>query len=683
MTQAPDLLVGQTIQGRYRVLRLIGRGGMGSVYEVEHLAFGGRFALKTLRAELGRDSGSIRRFRLEARAAAATGHKHVVQVTDMGELDDGMPFIVLELLRGRSLAKEIATLGRLSAARSVSIALQCCAALAATHERGIVHRDLKPENIFLLSDHAPADFVKVLDFGVSKFTEAHPDLDISRRTTEGTQIGTPVFMSPEQLAGSTDVGPAADQFSLGVVLYEMLTGRLPFEERSFAALVVAITTAQARPPSEHAPDVPPALDAVVMRTLEKRPENRFASMTELAMALLPLHRPAHADTSGGWTAALGDAVAMVEVSGVEPAPTTEHESGPGGATTLPRRKPPVKEPPGPTDERATNDESPGRSSRDTGPIASRDSVGGAEAIDRSSAETRESASRPSSRPWTTRLVASAAAIALVVTAALLGLRFAGGGGAGSTSSAERAERATSRVPASSDGDASARASAPGVVADPIAVIAPDAGELAARSPLTPTLSPFGEREPGPEFRVSPSPRPAGDGEVATRPSASDGREFRVSPSPRPAGDGEVATRPSASDGREFAPRPIDAAPLSSQRGERQSEGRAERGASPPPASPRTDPRRAGRDAGRPRVGPDRPPSSSGTRSVTIRSEWDASVSLRFACGERTVRATVPPFGSRTVTLPAADCLVHCASAAGLPRCPLRLPATASTVAVRR
>ena len=192
-----DGLVGQVIEARYRVLRLLGAGGMGAVFEVEHVLVGRRFALKTLYGEAARNPNIVARFYREARAAAAIGDSHIVDVSDMGHLPDGAPYIVMELLEGSDLRAVLAAEGALPIGRAVHIALQCCRALARAHEKGIVHRDIKPDNIFLTRRGGDQDFAKLIDFGISKVRQALAGADpaISALTSTGASIGTPLYMA--------------------------------------------------------------------------------------------------------------------------------------------------------------------------------------------------------------------------------------------------------------------------------------------------------------------------------------------------------------------------------------------------------------------------------------------------------------------------------------------------------
>ncbi|MEC7521569.1 MAG: protein kinase [Myxococcota bacterium] len=278
-------LEGRVLLGRYRVERVLGEGGMGAVYLARHELIDKGVVIKVLHEDMARDQDVVERFRREAKAATAIGNEHIVDVTDMGELDDGSPFIVMELLEGRPLADAIEEDGAFPVARTVHVAMQICDALAAAHEKGIVHRDLKPENIFLVERRKDADFVKVLDFGISKMQKSPAEEGNLTRT--GMAMGTPTYMSPEQAQGLKTLDHRTDVYALGVILYEMLAGDLPFLAETYPALLLKMMTEDAPPLTEKRGDVPPGLAELVQRTMAKKPEDRPATMRELAEALAP------------------------------------------------------------------------------------------------------------------------------------------------------------------------------------------------------------------------------------------------------------------------------------------------------------------------------------------------------------------------------------------------------------
>ncbi|HEX6275731.1 MAG TPA: serine/threonine-protein kinase [Polyangiaceae bacterium] len=280
-----ELSRGQVLAGRYRLTEFLGRGGMGLVFAALDLATGSAVAVKLPRREVRRRKKALARFRQESRAAARLSGPHVVRVSDVAELDDGTPFIVMELLVGIDLASELDARGALPLAEAVDLVLEAAAGVAEAHAAGIVHRDLKPHNLFLANVAEPGAHrsVKVLDFGISKLGGA----DVPRVTTTGARLGTPLYVSPEQLVSAKYVDARTDVWSLGVILYELVTGTLPFEGPTAIAVAAAIQTVEPPPPSSRRPGLPPELDAVVMRALAKRPDERFGSVAEFVRALAP------------------------------------------------------------------------------------------------------------------------------------------------------------------------------------------------------------------------------------------------------------------------------------------------------------------------------------------------------------------------------------------------------------
>jgi serine/threonine-protein kinase len=271
-----DQLIGVVVEGRYDVLSVIGEGGMGVVYEVRHRALGKRFALKALRQDLAREPETAERFIREARTAAAVSHPGLVEITDFGRLETGQVYFVMELLEGQSLAALLRSVGPLPAARGLAIVRQLAHALKAAHDAGIVHRDLKPDNIHVGRGEGEADFVKIVDFGLAKLIGA------SGPTRAGMVFGTPHYMSPEQAAGQV-VDHRADIYALGVVMYEMFTGKVPFEADSYMEVLNKHLQLQPAPPSAQRPELESlgALESVILRALQKRPEQRYANLALL------------------------------------------------------------------------------------------------------------------------------------------------------------------------------------------------------------------------------------------------------------------------------------------------------------------------------------------------------------------------------------------------------------------
>ncbi len=280
---APDPLIGQTLSGLYRIERMLGEGGMGSVYEAVHVHLQKRFAIKVLSEKIAKNEQAIDRLLQEAQAASSIEHDNIVDVFSFDSTPDGRVFIVLELLRGRSLA-DLVEEGPIKLDKVLSITFQICEALQAAHDRDIIHRDLKPENIFILQKEQ-RDFVKVLDFGISKVKTA--DAEQVRMTRTGQLVGTPLYMSPEQSKGEVEIDSRVDVYALGVMLYEMLTGVPPFEGGNYFQLLWKHGNEEPMPPSQKNPDIdiPPAVEAVVLRALAKDRDVRYGSMTELGRAL--------------------------------------------------------------------------------------------------------------------------------------------------------------------------------------------------------------------------------------------------------------------------------------------------------------------------------------------------------------------------------------------------------------
>lgn len=281
-----DPLVGHTLDEKYRLDERLGIGGMGTVYRARHLLIDRPVAVKVLNQRFVEDEAARTRFRREARAAGRLQHTNAVTVTDFGESKDGYVYLVMELLEGRTLREVLAKEAPLDAARSVSLMLQISAAVAAAHEAGIIHRDLKPANIFIVQRAEVPAVVKVLDFGIAKLAaEAFEDEDPLTLTQVGAMIGTPRYMSPEQCDGAA-LTPAADVYSLGVILYEMLTGAVPFSGSTPLSIAMKHTSETPRSLREFVSSVPPALEEIVLHTLAKRPQERPANAAEFRKELL-------------------------------------------------------------------------------------------------------------------------------------------------------------------------------------------------------------------------------------------------------------------------------------------------------------------------------------------------------------------------------------------------------------
>ncbi|MCC7537236.1 MAG: serine/threonine protein kinase [Deltaproteobacteria bacterium] len=293
-----DPLLGRTLLGKLRVVRRIGAGGMGAVYEVEHKVTGHRRALKVLHPGMA-DGEVLARFAREARVSALVRSTHMVETFDAGATEDGMAYVLMELLEGRPVTRLIADSGRMAPEVAVEIFSQVCEGVAAAHEVGIVHRDLKPDNLFLVRGQGGQEQVKILDFGISKFTAKQAAFE-GTLTGEGSLLGTPYYMSPEQMRAERDVDHRADVYAIGVMLYEALAGRRPFDATTFTALVVKIHEGQCEPLASLVPGLDPTLVATVERAMHKDREQRFPSVRELAAALRASRRRGSSEDRPSW-----------------------------------------------------------------------------------------------------------------------------------------------------------------------------------------------------------------------------------------------------------------------------------------------------------------------------------------------------------------------------------------------
>lgn len=278
-----SLAPGQLIDGRYRILSLLGSGGMGSVYAAENEAIGRRVAIKCLRGDQPHDAETLARFRREARASGQAGCDHIVDVLDLGALPSGAPYIVMEQLVGESLSSRLKR-GPQPELEAVYVARQICRAMDAAHANGVIHRDLKPDNIFLIDRAGYSCFVKVLDFGLSKIRERRETLRPRVLTAEGTVMGTPYYMSPEQIQGRP-VDYRTDIYAIGVMLYRALAGSIPFEASTVPRLMVEVISGTPKPLQGLRPDLPEALCATIHRAFARDPEARCQSAAELERAL--------------------------------------------------------------------------------------------------------------------------------------------------------------------------------------------------------------------------------------------------------------------------------------------------------------------------------------------------------------------------------------------------------------
>jgi len=282
-------LVGQTLLGRLKVLRRLGSGGMGTVYEVEHLITHHRRALKVLDPKLVASGEAVSRLVREAGVAGKTGSDAIVETFDVGRLDDGSPYVLMELLEGATVGEVLERRGRFPAPVAARIARRICEALGAAHGRGIIHRDIKPDNVFLVGGDPVEARVKLLDFGVATMLPGYHD-KLTKLTQTGTAPGTPLYMAPEQMAEGAAVDARADLYAVSLVLYEMLTGRRPFTATTLVGLITQVHKGEFVPLHEAAPDVDPRLAEVVHRGMQPDPNARFPDTGAMAAALAPFEQ---------------------------------------------------------------------------------------------------------------------------------------------------------------------------------------------------------------------------------------------------------------------------------------------------------------------------------------------------------------------------------------------------------
>lgn len=346
--EGQDPLLGRTV-GSYTITKRLGRGGMGAVYLAEHPTIGSKVAVKFLHRRYAADRGIVDRFFNEARAVNLIGHDNIVKVSDLSELDDGSPYFIMEFLEGRPLAALVGTPQPLDVAGPIF--LQVADGLQAAHDKNIIHRDLKPDNLFLVTRGRRANVVKIVDFGIAKL---HGAPGASGRTQTGMVMGTAQYMSPEQAGGEVHrIGPGSDVYALGVIMFQLATGRLPFEGANFGELLVGHLMRPPPEPRSLEPSVPAAYEALILRCLAKKPEDRFHSMAEVYDALgdvldsLGIAREAPVARS----AARSDPGGLPAVDSRPPLatpPTTGPNSGPNGTVAMSgaritRPTPPVRD----------------------------------------------------------------------------------------------------------------------------------------------------------------------------------------------------------------------------------------------------------------------------------------------------------------------------------------------------
>ncbi len=293
LSSQPPVKEGDVLAGKYRVERVLGEGAMGVVVAAMHVHLGERVALKFLKQELASSQEVVARFLREAQSAVRIKGEHIARVSDVGTLETGAPYMVMEYLTGSDLGELVEKRGKFDVATACDCVIQACDALAEAHTLGIVHRDLKPSNLFLTKRPDGSALVKVLDFGVAKLLNNDPSKP--QLTANGAVIGSPVYMSPEQLLGKKTVDARSDVWQLGVILYELLTGDCPFDGRTMAEIMLAIGVNPAKPLRQVRPDAPAELEALILRCLEKDADKRLPDVAALAESLLPFaaNRRAH------------------------------------------------------------------------------------------------------------------------------------------------------------------------------------------------------------------------------------------------------------------------------------------------------------------------------------------------------------------------------------------------------
>src|SRR5215203_1201363 len=281
-----DRLIGQVLAGKYRIDDKIDEGGMGCVYRATHVLMEKVVAVKVLHPALAADDKIVQRFTREAKAASRISHPHAINVTDFGESENGVVYLVMEYLRGRTLKDIVRSGGPMTLARTAEIVRQVAGALEAAHNEGVVHRDLKSDNI-MLEEATGGDWAKVLDFGIAKIQQTERSIHETDPglTAPNLIIGTPQYMSPEQCSQASDIDARSDIYSFGVIIYEMLVGHVPFSGDSPTAIMMKHIQEPAPSVLDERPDLPDRVGHVLARALTKRPEERFQSAGELAAAL--------------------------------------------------------------------------------------------------------------------------------------------------------------------------------------------------------------------------------------------------------------------------------------------------------------------------------------------------------------------------------------------------------------
>lgn len=295
-----SLTIGDTIDGKYEIVGLLGEGGMGAVFEGVNTRIHRRVAIKVLHPGVSNNDEAMKRFEREAQAAGRIGSEHIVEVLDLGDLADGARYLVMEFLEGEALSDRIAQ-GKMTPREIVPMMIEMLQGLQAAHDAGIIHRDLKPDNVFLLSNRAGRpDFVKIVDFGISKFNFVGGDMSMTRT---GAVMGTPYYMAPEQAKGGKGVDHRADLYAVGVILYQAVVGQVPFDAATFNELLFKIVLETPPALAERVPGIDPSFVEIVEKAMAREPEQRYATAAEFQLALQSwmggVHAPAQKTISTG------------------------------------------------------------------------------------------------------------------------------------------------------------------------------------------------------------------------------------------------------------------------------------------------------------------------------------------------------------------------------------------------
>jgi serine/threonine protein kinase len=504
-TEAAGLSVGEIVAGKYRLDRVLGRGGMGLVMAATHLQLQQRVALKFLRADMLQNAQVVARFTREAQAAARIQGPHVARVLDVGELPSGAPYMVMEYLDGEDLERTLRRRGALPIPEAVDILLEGAEAVAEAHTLGIVHRDLKPANLFLARYPGGRQIVKVLDFGISKVQEpaGSPGL-----TQPAAMFGSPPYMAPEQVRSARAADTRSDIWSLGAVLYELLTQSLPFPAESYQAQFAAILLNEPASPRTLRPELPPALDAAILRCLHKDPAQRFQEVASLAFALAPFGSPRSAEVPARIarvisTAATGRPVSPTAMAEGAAPPALPEPARPlsGPATVMSAA---TSEAAGPSPAQSASVREPAAASPAPAPVA-RDSVASFRGeVVPSSPVAAASAGGRRARLAIVALIAVPLAIAAVGTARWLGTRAPHG-----PASVAGGPSATRAVPAPAAGRALPAPPQPATTPPPLGADVPptNAPPRPVPAPLagpTPTVVRHHDSAPRPRERTSPA-----------------------------------------------------------------------------------------------------------------------------------------------------------------------------------